>query len=88
MTQICSVYNILQDPDPERLVKKKAHQYMQTLKYRINAVEFFLKCCCSNLQYDVMAIQDDFGPTRTDATLQALVGSMETARGCEKGTFL
>ncbi len=59
---------------------------MQPLSKRISNVELFLKKIKSTLDIHVVAIQDDFGPTRTDPNLDCIVGSLETSRGCEMGT--
>ncbi|KAJ3220024.1 Protein tpx2 [Dinochytrium kinnereticum] len=36
----------------------------------------------ASLQYDVVPITDDYGPTKDDPSIQAIVGSRETEKGC------
>ena len=80
----CGVMN----PDALRLSMKAASQYMQPLQTRINRVTQFLhtihnpKSPSNCIEYNVVAIQDDLGPTRDDASIKALVGSVETGAGC------
>ncbi|KAJ3163526.1 hypothetical protein HDU86_000107 [Geranomyces michiganensis] len=72
------------DLDPPRLAKKKGAKYMESLDTRINAVKRFLDLIRRDtVQYDVVPITDEYGPTRTDPNIQAIVGSLETKRGCE-----
>ncbi|KAJ3271294.1 hypothetical protein HDV01_006890 [Terramyces sp. JEL0728] len=71
------------DFKPEALQKKKYSQYIQPLADRINLVESFLARFKPGVKLQVVAIQDDYGPTRTDSNIQAIVGSMETKKGCE-----
>jgi phosphopantetheine adenylyltransferase len=72
---------------PERVAKKNYHQWMQPLAQRISNVERFLKKIKPKLKLEVVAIQDDFGPTRTDPNLDCIIGSLETGRGCEMGIY-
>lgn len=72
------------DYTQERLAKKKYFQYMQSLDQRVASVYEFLKEIKVGIEYQVVPIYDDFGPTRSDPNLDALVGSKETAKGCDK----
>ena len=56
---------------------------MQPIDIRIQTVLHFLKRFNSHLDYHVIAIHDPYGPTITDKSLQALVGSKESFKGCE-----
>ncbi|KAJ3156510.1 hypothetical protein HDU89_004292 [Geranomyces variabilis] len=77
---VCGVMDL----DPPRLAKKKGAKYIESLDTRIDAVKRFLKLIRrEKLQYDVVPIADEYGPTRTDPNIQAIVGSLETKRGCE-----
>jgi phosphopantetheine adenylyltransferase len=61
---------------------------MESLEIRMNNVEKFLRNVNRNLVYHVIPIHDDYGPTITDASIQALVGSLETYNGCKAGIYL
>jgi phosphopantetheine adenylyltransferase len=63
--------------------KKKFYQKMQPLNQRISKVHHFLEKIKKGLVYEIAPIQDAYGPTRTDAHIQALIGSTETQAGCE-----
>jgi phosphopantetheine adenylyltransferase len=77
------------DYSPERLAKKKFNEWMQPLEKRIEAVKEFIHDFKPDLlQVQVVPIQDDFGPTRTDPDMDLIVGSVETQSGCNAGTFL
>jgi phosphopantetheine adenylyltransferase len=75
------------DAPLERLQKKRAYEYMESLDFRIHNVETFLRNVNRNLVYRVIPIYDDYGPTITDASIQALVGSLETYNGCKAGIY-
>ncbi|KAJ3208587.1 hypothetical protein HDU82_002233 [Entophlyctis luteolus] len=77
---ICGVYDY--STNAERLARKKYFEMMQSLETRMEAVRTFLGIFRPSLQADVVAITDDYGPTRTLADLQAIVGSQETKAGC------
>ena len=67
--------------------RKKYYSQMEPLQTRIDSVREFLSIIHQDsiVKYEVEAIHDDFGPTRHDATFEAIVGSAESARGCEMG---
>ncbi|KAJ3038552.1 hypothetical protein HK097_003145 [Rhizophlyctis rosea] len=73
------------DFDPERLKRKKHYQQMEPLQTRLDSVREFLNIIHQDptVKYEVEAIHDDVGPTRHDGTFEAIVGSAETAKGCE-----
>ncbi|KAJ3299291.1 hypothetical protein HK104_009410 [Borealophlyctis nickersoniae] len=72
------------DFDAERLQKKKHFSQMEPLEARLESVRRFLNLTRrADVFYEVVPIQDDLGPTRYDADLQAIVGSVETKKGCE-----
>lgn len=58
---------------------------MESLETRINNVRKFLQNINWNLEYNIIPIYDDYGPTVTDESIQALVGSLETYNGCKSG---
>ncbi|KAH6574129.1 hypothetical protein BASA62_002613 [Batrachochytrium salamandrivorans] len=70
------------DPDSARLEKKTGYQVMESTQTRIDNVKNFLHLIRRDVVSDVVAIQDDYGPTRSDVLLEAIVGSGETLRGC------
>lgn len=57
---------------------------MLPLQQRINEVREFLNDIDSTLTYEIVPIQDPFGPTATDPDLDLIVVSSETMRGGEK----
>lgn len=69
---------------PERIAKKRFKEYMQSLDTRIETVTSFLNGIARpGILVQVVGIKDDFGPTRTDPEMDLIVGSAETAKGCE-----
>ncbi|KAJ2993840.1 hypothetical protein HDV02_002045 [Globomyces sp. JEL0801] len=62
---------------------KKYVEYMQSIDVRLEQVKKFLSKVKRHINLHVVPITDDFGPTKTDTDIQALVGSLETAKGCE-----
>ncbi|TPX59924.1 hypothetical protein PhCBS80983_g02118 [Powellomyces hirtus] len=77
---ICGVMEL----DSSRLERKKGAKYMEPLDTRIQTVKKFLNLIRRDkLQYDVVPISDEYGPTRSEANIQAIVGSLETKKGCE-----
>ena len=74
--------------DAERANKKAFGDLIQPISKRIDNVSSFLLKIKQGIQYQVMPIQDDFGPTRHEANLDAIVGSVETAKGCQMGTWI
>ncbi|KAI9348273.1 hypothetical protein DFJ73DRAFT_835450 [Zopfochytrium polystomum] len=76
---ICGVVDFV---DPSRLQRKAHHQYMEPIAARLAAAADFLRTVRADLVLDVVPIVDDFGPTRDDPNIQAIVGSGETEKGC------
>ncbi|KND02808.1 uncharacterized protein SPPG_01889 [Spizellomyces punctatus DAOM BR117] len=77
---VCGVMDL----SPDRLSRKKASSKMEPLEFRLANVRAFLnRIRGTKIAYDVVPISDEYGPTRYDATLQAIVGSAETLKGCE-----
>lgn len=54
------------------------------LQQRIDEVREFLEDIDNTLSYEIVAIQDPFGPTATDPDLDLIVVSSETMKGGEK----
>ncbi|KAJ3173404.1 hypothetical protein HK101_011034, partial [Irineochytrium annulatum] len=76
---ICGVVDF--SADVKRLERKKAHEAMQPLDERLSVARRFLENTRRGLEYDVVPILDDYGPTKDDPTIGALVGSLETEKG-------
>lgn len=57
---------------------------MLPLQQRMNEVREFLDSIDSTLSYEIVPIQDPFGPTATDPDLDLIVVSAETMKGGEK----
>lgn len=62
---------------------KKLPELVLPLEQRMKDVEEFLKDIDSTLTYEVVSIQDPFGPTATDPDLDLIVVSSETIKGGE-----
>ena len=71
--------------DESMLQSKKVADLIESSEDRIKTVESFLREIrgkeCENF---VTAISDPFGPAIVDASIECIVGSDETKRGCEK----
>jgi len=71
--------------DESMLKSKKLNDLIEPVEKRIAVVSQFLKEIRGNEGENfVTPISDPFGPAITDETLQCIVGSEETKRGCEK----
>lgn len=68
----------------EMLASKKLRELILPTSERIGLLENFLKDCDPTLAYKLEPIVDPFGPSIVDPQLELIVGSEETARGCEK----
>ncbi|KAI9334584.1 hypothetical protein BDR26DRAFT_866867 [Obelidium mucronatum] len=77
---ICGVTDFANTP--QRLLKKAYHELMEPLFTRTEAVREFLTIFKPTLEYQVVGILDDFGPTRTDPDMDVIVASGETEAGC------
>ncbi len=51
---------------------------------RITELRDYLKECDPGLEYNIVPIVDPFGPSVVESDLEAIVGSKETERGCQK----
>ncbi|KAM0790899.1 hypothetical protein ACM66B_004737 [Microbotryomycetes sp. NB124-2] len=69
--------------DEALLVKKEHREYLETLSERINKARAFLELVRPTCQFEVVAIQDPYGPTAYEPDIQALVVSEETRAGGE-----
>lgn len=63
---------------------KKLPELVLPLQQRMNDVREFLNDIDSTLIYDIVPIQDPFGPTATDPDLDLIIVSSETMKGGEK----
>ncbi|KAJ3105004.1 hypothetical protein HDU97_008612 [Phlyctochytrium planicorne] len=78
---ICGVYDF--SGNEARLLKKKAGDLMEPIDFRLQRVTQFLRMMKSGINYHIVPITDDYGPTKDEPDIQALVGSLETAKGCD-----
>jgi len=58
---------------------------LEGLPERMRGVRQFVELFKPSLVYDIVAIQDVYGPTGADPNIQALVVSKETASGGKAG---
>jgi len=63
------------------LVKKKHKQVLETISERMHRVQSFLEAFKPGIEYDVVELNDVYGPTAWDPNVQALVVSRETLPG-------
>ncbi|TRY68647.1 hypothetical protein TCAL_07684 [Tigriopus californicus] len=68
----------------EMLASKKVRELILPTSERIKVLENFLQDCDSTLEYKLEPIVDPFGPSIVDPGLELIVGSEESAQGCEK----
>lgn len=67
----------------------KNHKHvLESLTRRVDRVRSFLSLFKPNLEYDVVAIQDVYGPTAVDQNIQAIVVSKETLSGATASVFI
>lgn len=66
------------------ILGKKLPELVLPLQQRMNDVREFLNDIDSTLSYEIVPIQDPFGPTATDPDLDLIVVSSETVKGGEK----
>ncbi|KAJ3222172.1 hypothetical protein HK099_002605 [Clydaea vesicula] len=71
--------------DEVSIKKKAGYEGMESLDFRKNSVLKFLKLMKvdSSFEMDVFDLLDAFGPTKDDPNIEAVIGSLETKRGCE-----
>jgi len=67
--------------DDALLVKKENRHVLENLPERMGGVRRFMELFKPSLVYEVVPINDVYGPTATDPNIQALVVSKETASG-------
>ncbi|CAG9860581.1 unnamed protein product [Phyllotreta striolata] len=66
------------------LDSKILNEFIEDCVKRMNAVKDFLYDICPELEYNIVPIQDPFGPAIVDPTMELIVVSKETVRGGEK----
>ncbi|KAI0256648.1 Nucleotidylyl transferase [Lactifluus subvellereus] len=74
--------------DDALLTKKDNRDVLESLPERIQGVRRFMELFKPSLVYDIVPINDVYGPTATDPNIQALVVSKETASGGQAGKGL
>lgn len=70
--------------DSQMIKGKKLYELILPVEQRIAEVLDFLHTIDTTLKYEVVPIQDPFGPTKSDPNLQLIIVSAETLRGGEK----
>jgi hypothetical protein len=73
--------------DDTLLAKKDNRDVLESLPERIRNVRLCLEIFKPSLVCDIVPIHDVYGPTATDANIQALVVSKETASGGKAGMW-
>ena len=71
--------------DDALLTKKENREVLESLPERIRGVRQFIELFKPSLVYEIVPIQDIYGPTGSDPNIQALVVSKETASGGKAG---
>ncbi|CAH1178912.1 unnamed protein product [Phaedon cochleariae] len=66
------------------LQSKTLWELIEPIATRLLNVENFLKDICPELEYNIVPINDPFGPAITDPSMEMIVVSQETIRGGEK----
>lgn len=63
---------------------KTLWELIEPCETRLESVTDFVQDVCPSLTYSIVPIQDPFGPTQSDPTMEMIVVSAETLRGGEK----
>ena len=63
---------------------KTLNELILPVEQRISELQQFLKEIDGTLEYEVVPIDDPFGPTKSDPNMDMIVVSAETLRGGEK----
>ena len=74
--------------DDALLTKKSNKEVMESFPDRTRRVKQFLELFKPDLIYDVVSLDDVYGPTGWDPNIQALVVSKETLSGAKAGMIL
>lgn len=72
--------------DDVLLQKKSNREVLESLAVRTARVRAFMEFFKPGLVYDLVPIQDVYGPTAVDPNIQALVVSKETLSGASSST--
>ncbi|KDE09386.1 hypothetical protein MVLG_00292 [Microbotryum lychnidis-dioicae p1A1 Lamole] len=67
--------------DTQLLTTKKYHQFLEPIEQRIQTTRDFLEWVRPGIEHHIVPIQDPYGPTATEADIQAIVVSEETRAG-------
>jgi pantetheine-phosphate adenylyltransferase len=80
---------LMRKPTDDSLLQKKANKHiLENIQKRMSRVRSFLALFRPEIIYDIVSINDVYGPTATDPDIQALVVSVETVSGAESGESL
>jgi phosphopantetheine adenylyltransferase len=64
------------------MLKSKSHaELLEPFESRTEHLQTFLRHLSANIQYDIVALRDTYGPTATDGEISALIVSRESAAG-------
>jgi hypothetical protein len=69
-------------------VNKSNKHVLESLTRRVDRVRSFLTLFKPGLEYDVVSIQDVYGPTAVDQNIRAIVVSKETLGGATASRFI
>lgn len=86
----CRLLSFLNDrvwADDPLLVSKSNADLLEPISTRSSRVHDFLRLTNPRLEYDVVAIQDVYGPTAWEEDIQALVVSKESVGGGKMSEF-
>ncbi|SCV71625.1 BQ2448_3213 [Microbotryum intermedium] len=67
--------------DTQLLTTKKYHAFLESIEQRIQTTRDFLEWVRPGIEHYIVPIQDPYGPTATEADIQAIVVSDETRAG-------
>ncbi|GAA5859342.1 hypothetical protein JCM1840_004571 [Sporobolomyces johnsonii] len=86
LTMACAITShklIVGVSDDALLKNKKFKEHLESLQYRMSAVEHFIELVRPSIAHQVVPLQDVYGPTANDPDINALVVSEETRAGGE-----
>ena len=78
-----TTHNLHQKIEDSLLQKKANKHIIEPIDKRIARVHAFLQLFRPGIEYEIVPINDVYGPTGTDPDIQALVVSRETVGGAE-----
>ncbi|SCZ89049.1 BZ3500_MvSof-1268-A1-R1_Chr1-1g00919 [Microbotryum saponariae] len=79
--EVVLIQNRATRADTQLLTTKKYHQFLEPIEQRIQTTRDFLEWVRPGIEHHIVPIQDPYGPTATEADIQAIVVSEETRAG-------